>query len=201
LNLTADLKVLEQVTNPPPVVLSGDHNLFNPVTWRRKPNGDLLKILKTGPDALTVTNISPLYTVVGYDHPSGDGPIYIMDIEVHSKKRPMEYAKIGEKNKSGLYIIRSVKGDENDPAELQLEIPDTGETVWVTTNSPYKRVDGYLADLKYDPESKVLNKERVNEIFTLDNEPYKIVEITNNLVRVQSIKNTKITTINWNGNP
>jgi hypothetical protein len=62
-------------------------------------------------------------------------------------------------------------------------------------------VDGYLADMKYDPESRTLLKERVNETFTLDNEQYKIVEITSNVVRVQSIKNTKITTIKWNGNP
>jgi hypothetical protein len=38
-------------------------------------------------------------------------------------------------------------------------------------------------------------------MITLDGEPYKIVEITNNLVRVQSINNTKVTTIKWNGNP
>ena len=66
LDLTADLLALAQITNPPPVVLSGDHNLFNPVTWRRKPNGELLKILKTGPDALKITGITPLYTVITY---------------------------------------------------------------------------------------------------------------------------------------
>jgi hypothetical protein len=201
LNLTADVEALAEVTNPPPVVLFGEHNLFNPVTWRRKANGELLKILKTGPDALTIINISSLYTVIGYDHPSGNGAIYIMSLQVHSAKRPPEYAKIDEKTKSGLYIIRGIKGASDDPTDLQLEIPDTGETVWISTNNPYKRVDGYLADMKYDPESRTLLKQRVNEPFTLDNEQYKIVEITSNVVRVQSIKNTKITTIKWNGNP
>lgn len=55
--------------------------------------------------------------------------------------------------------------------------------------------------MKYDPESRSLPKERVNDTLILDNEQYKIVEITNNVVRVQSIKNTKVTTIKWNGNP
>jgi hypothetical protein len=201
LDLTADLLALAQVTNPPPVVLSGEHNLFNPVTWRRKANGELLKILKTGPDALSVTGITPLYTVIAYDHPSGNGAVYIMSLQVHSAKRPPEYAKIDEKPKSGLYIIRGIEGAADNPTELHLEIPETGETVSVSSNNPYKRVDGYLADLKYDPESRTLPKERVNETFTLDNEQYKIVEITNDVVRVQSIKNTKITTIKWNGNP
>ena len=201
LDLTADLLALAQVTNPPPVVLSGEHNLFNPVTWRKKANGELLKILKTGPDALSVTNIAPLYTVIAYDHPSGNGAVYIMSLQVHSAKRPLEYAKLDEKTKSGLYIIRGIEGAADNPTELKLEIPETGETVLVSTNNPYKRVDGYLADMKYDPESRTLLKERVNETFTLDNEQYKIVEITSNVVRVQSIKNTKITTIKWNGNP
>jgi hypothetical protein len=202
LDLTDDLKALNAVTNPPPVVLSGEHNLFNPVTWRRKANGELLKILKTGPDALTVTNITPLYTVIAYDHPSGKGTgVYVMSLQVNSVKKPPEYAKVDEKTKSGLYIIRGIKGAADDPTDLQLEIPATEETVLISKNNPYKRVDAYLADMKYDPESRSLPKERVNETITLDNEQYKIVEITNNVVRVQSIKNTKITTIKWNGNP
>jgi hypothetical protein len=201
LDLTTDLLALAQVTNPPPVVLSGEHNLFNPVTWRRKANGELLKILKTGPDALSITNITPLYTVIAYDHPSGNGAVYIMSVQVHSAKQPLEYAKIDEKKKSGLYIIRGIKGAVDNPTDLQLEIPATQETVWISKDNPYKRVDGYLADMKYDPESRSLPKERVNETFTLDGEQYKVVEITSNAVRVQSIKNTKVTTRIWNGNP
>jgi hypothetical protein len=200
LDLTADLKALNEVTNPPPVVLSGEHNLFNPVTWRRKANGELLKILKTGPDALSVINIAPLYTVIAYDHPSGNGAIYVFNVQQHSVKKPPEYAKMDEKTKSGLYIIRGIKGAADDPSEIQLEIQETQETVWISKGNPYKRVDGYLADMKYDPESRSLLKERVNETITLDNEQYKIVEITNNVVRVQS-KNTKVTAIKWNGNP
>jgi hypothetical protein len=57
----------------------------------------------------------------------------------------------------------------------------------VSTNTPYKRVDSYIADLKYDPDPQVpLHKRRVGDEFKLDNDPYKIVEITNNAVRVQS---------------
>jgi hypothetical protein len=201
LNLSTDLLALAQITNSPPLILSGEHNLFNPVTWRRKANGEILKVLKTGPDALTVTNISPLYTVIAYDHPSPNGGVYIMNIQVHSARRGTEFAKVGDKTKSGLYIISGIEGAVDNPSRLKLEIPETQETVWIDTNNPYKRVDGYLADMKYDPESRTLPKERVDETFTLDNEQYKVVEITNNLVRVQSIKNTKITTIKLNGNP
>jgi hypothetical protein len=199
IDLSTDMMALAEVTNPPAVVLSGDHNLFNPVTWRRKPNGELLKILKTGPDALTILNINPLYTVVAYNRASGEG--FYMDIQVHSVKTRQEYAKLNEKTRSGLYIVRGTKGAAENPDELQLEIPDTGEMVSITKDKPYKRVDSYTVDLKYDPESRTMLKEHVNDALNLDNEPYKIVEITNNLIRVLDTNNTKITSIKWNGSP
>jgi hypothetical protein len=202
LDLTADLQALDQITNPPPVVLSGPHNLFNPVTWRRKANGEWLKILKTGPDALSVVNITPLYTVISYDHPSGNGSgVYVFNIQWPSGKRAMEYPRKDEKPKSGLYIIKGVKGNPDDPSEIQLEIPTTQETVFVSKTTPFKRVDGYMADMRYDPELRNLTKLHINENVTLDGEQYKIVEITKDVVRVQSVKSTKVTTITWKRNP
>jgi hypothetical protein len=200
LNLTADQLALAQVTNPPPVILSGKHNLFNPVTWRRKADGELLKILKTGPDALSIINMTPLYTVIAYERASDDGEIYYFTVLKPSGKKIPESAKKDEKTRSGLYILRGIKGAAANPTELQLEILDTQETVWISKGNPYKRVDGYTVEMKYEPESRVL-KERANETFTLDSEPYKVVEITNDLVRVQSIINSKMTTIKWNGSP
>jgi hypothetical protein len=78
-----------------------------------------------------------------------------------------------------------------------LEITETRETnVWVSTNSPYKHVDSYLADLKYDPDPSLnLLKKRIGDEFDLDNERYKIVEVTNDAVRVQNIHTTKVTEI------
>ena len=204
IDLTPDEKSLEQITNPPPVVLSGDHNLFNPVTWKRKPNGELMKIVKTGPDALVVTNIIPLYTIITYERPT-DSPVYVLswqehaDIRVPNTHGTPEYARKDQKMKSGLYIVRGIKGAENDPSEINLEIVKTGDTnVWISTNAPYKHVDSYYADLKYDPDPSVpLHKKRVNDEFRLDNDPYKIVDITSNAVRVQSERTTKVTEIKW----
>jgi hypothetical protein len=201
LDLTADQRALAQITNPPPVVLSGEHNLFNPVTWKCKANGELLKIIKTGPDALTAANSTPRYTIIAYDRPT-DSPVYVMNWQRHADLRQpgrgkTEYARKDEKMASGLYIVRGIKGAENDPSEINLEIIQTGQTnVWVSTNTPYKYVDSHLVDLKYDPDPSLpLLKRRVNDEFNLDNEPYKIVEITNDVVRVQNIRTTKVTEI------
>ena len=204
IDLSADEHALEQITNPPPVVLSGDHNLFDPVTWKRKANGELMKIVKTGPDALVVTNIIPLYTIITYERPT-DSPVYVMswqqhtDIRQPNKRGAIEHSHKGEKNKSVPYIVLGIKGAENDPSEINLQIVDTGETnVWVSTNTPYKQVDSYMADLKYDPDPTLSLKEKhVGDRFTLDKDPYKIVEITNDVVRVQSERTTKVTEIKW----
>jgi len=204
LDIKVDEQALAQITNAPPVLLSGEHNLFNPVTWKRKSNGELMKFLKTGSDALFVTNIVPLYTIITYDRPTGS-PVYVLSWQRHLDPRlpasrgTPEHMHKDQKMKPDLFVVRGIKGAENDPSEINLEITETGETnVWVSTNTPYKRVDSYMADLKYDLDPLLsLNKKRVNDEFKLDNVPYKVVEITNNAVRVQSEKTTKVTEIKW----
>ena len=202
IDLSTDQLALAQITNPPPVVLSGAHNLFNPVTWKRNTNGELMKILKSGPDALTVTNITPLYTIVAYDHPIGSGGIYVMTYQLqanlsHPGHKTTEFAKQDEKVKSGLYIIRGIKGAPDDPSELDVEIPATGQTVVVTTNQPYQHADSYIADLRYEPDLKTMPKLHVESAITLDGELYKVIEISSNAVRVQANRTTKVTEIKW----
>ena len=207
-DLTPYQQALAQITNPPTVLLAGEHNLFNPVTWKRKANGDLLKIVKSGPDALVVTGITPLYTVISFERPM-EGSIYVMNVQsnVPDPNQPSLHAKSlyphkDEKNKGWPFIVRGIKGAENDPSEVNLEILETGDTnVWVSTNHPYKHVQSYYADLKYDPETLTLLKRKVKEEFNLDNDPYIIVEITNDAVRVQSRRTTKVTEIRWTKSP
>lgn len=198
LDLSNDFVALAQVTNPPAVVLSGEHNLFNPVTWRRKPNGELIKLLKTGPEALTISDIKPLFTQISFNHASG-GDVYVLDIQQHSVKKAPEYSKVGEKKK--LYTIRGIEGAADNPDALILEIPDMAEPVKISKEKPFKEVDGHIADMEYKPQSQTLTKVRVNDTITLDNEQYKVVEITNNVVRVQNINTTQVTPVNWSGTP
>ncbi|HEX4119730.1 MAG TPA: hypothetical protein VH619_03800 [Verrucomicrobiae bacterium] len=203
INLSTDELALAQVTNPPSITLSGDHNLFNPVTWKLKSDGTLLKVVKIGADALVVTKITKLYTIIGFDHASGQGSgVYVMTIQEHSdpqhpSHKTTEYAKKDEKMRSGLYIIRNVEGDPDNPTALELSLPDTGETVTVTKDKPYEKVDSYVADLRYDPESKIMSKVHVNDVITLDDVPYNVVEINANAVRVKSNRTTKVTEIKW----
>ena len=210
LDLSNDQQALAQITNRPTVVLSGEHNTFNPVTWKRKSNGDLIKVIKTGPDALIVTNFVPRYTIISYVRAAeGPTPVYVFSVQrdldlnqPNSTKAKTEFVSMTKKKSRLVLLVRGIKGAENEPSEINLEITDTGDTnVWVSTNSPYKHVESHLADLKYDPELLTMLKKKVKDEISLDSEPYIIVEITNNAVRVQSRRTTKVTEIKWTKSP
>ena len=127
-----------------------------------------------------------------------------MFTQAQSGRHTNEYAKLNEKPKSGLYIIRGTNGSPDDLSgfKLQLEILDTGEKVWITKDQPFERVDGQVVDLRYPPEPTLnLQKKHLNDTFTLDGEQYKIVAMTNNAVTVKQSTTTQQTTIEWNGNP
>ena len=124
-----------------------------------------------------------------------------MDIETHSVKKALDYAKKDETKKGRAYIIRGIKGAIDDPDALALEIVDTGQTVTISKNNPFKEVDGHIAEMFYPPESRNLPKVKLDDNIALDNEEYKVVEITNNLVRVKSLSNGKETTVPWTRNP
>src|SRR5687768_16310519 len=54
---------LAKAKNPPSLTLGEGHNLFNPVTWKYKPDGSLLKVEsgnEEGPGALRILKIQPL---------------------------------------------------------------------------------------------------------------------------------------------
>lgn len=200
IDMTPNQLALAQMTNPPPVVLSGEHNLFNPVTWKLMPNGEKKKFYKTGPAALVDISNTPLYLTIAYDHPTGTAGIYVFRVSTHSGRAATEIPKINEKTKSGLYIVRGTEGAADDPKRIKLEIVDTGDTVWIAKDDPYKKVDGYIADLSYPPESRTFSRVHVDQPITLDNEQYKVVDITNDAVRVQS-RTTKVTTVKVTGSP
>jgi hypothetical protein len=197
LDLSAERATLAALNHPPALELSGPHNLFNPVTWKMKNDGSLFKVLAEGAAALVISNITPLYYTISYDQKGAEG--YYLTVEMASGKKTKSYSKVDEKDKTKPYVIVGTKDAADGSSALQLEITDTGETVSVTTNQPYKRVDSYEADLKYPPETRTFIRQHLNDRIILSEDPYKIIAITNNAVTVQNTRTTKKTTIEWIG--
>jgi hypothetical protein len=197
LDLTAQKAALSNISKPPPLELTGPHNLFNPVTWKMGRDGVLYHVILEGPAALQVTNISPLYYMITYDRP-GLGS-FKFTTTTAAGRYTTGFSRVGEKDPTKNYILTGTNVAADGSLIMSLKILDNGEDVTVTTAKPYKRVDGYQADLLYPPDTAVFTNKHVNDPLTLSGEPYKIIAITNNAVTVQNTRNTQQTTIQWSG--
>jgi hypothetical protein len=84
---------------------------------------------------------------------------------------------------------------------LVLELTDSGERVAVAKDVPFRRVDGYTADLKYDPENRRWMNLRVGAggpgtaPITVEGESYIVVAINKNEVVMSAKSNNKKTSL------
>jgi len=188
------------------------NKLFNSVPWQRKPppESQLIKVQKgnVGVEAIVVTKTSPLYLIITLDGVSTNatGVRYAIGVEREAatkseqrKKKPY-YASLN--TKSDMFVIREVRGPADNPTELVLELNDTAEHVVVKKGTPFQQVDGYTADLKYDPERKTWSAVRAGVTprppIIVAGEEYIIVAITKNEVVLSAKLNNKKTSIPYN---
>lgn len=195
LDLTISETVVKNLEMPLGADFALPHNVFNPVQWQKGADGRLLKLAKgneIGPEAAVVTKTTPLYLVLSLDSvgpsttgvPSG----YLIGIEkqastaANARRKRQTFAALNSKKDD--FTLREVKGPPENPTELIVELADTGERVALSKEKPFKRVDGYLADVRYDPEKKNYTNRRVDDSLVFAGETYKIVAITQNEVVV-----------------
>jgi hypothetical protein len=159
---------------------------FNPFEWVKTQDNNLLvrKDTKTGPQMAVVTNITPLYLVLTLDSVMTNelGARYVIGVEKQAAATPAKrhkqqhYVSPGEKP-NDTFALLEVKGPPENPDALVLKILDTGETASVAYGKPFRRVDGYLADLRYDPEKKVFHGRRAGDKISFGGTDYVFVDI------------------------
>jgi len=181
---------------------SGGHNLLDPVPWQKATDGRLFCIRtgkEVGPDAVVITQITPLYLIFTLDSVTGTGFLVGAENEAaptpEKRRKKQSYATLN--NKSELFTLREVKGPPATPTELILELNDTGRRVSVKPESPYKRVEGYAADMKYDPEKKTFPNRRLGSALAFAGEEYNVVAITESDVVLSAKSTGKKTTIKF----
>ena len=98
--------------------------------------------------------------------------------------------------RSTAFNIREVHGSPDNPAQLQLvlQLADTGDRVTLSKDKPFRRVDGYSADLKYDPERKKWQGQRIGSVLKFAGDDYIIVAIDQGAVILSARSNQKKTT-------
>ena len=88
-----------------------------------------------------------------------------------------------------------------DTLVLQVKIPEDNTVVPVSEGKPYKKVESYVADMKYSASdsTNVFTKMHGGDWLPLSGEMFKILAITSNTVTVQDARTAQKTEKQWNG--
>jgi hypothetical protein len=208
LDLTAESNTIQRLQRPYQLDLETTNRLFNPVQWQKAVDGGLIKIEsgnEVGPGAVTVTRITPLYFILTLDSVQTNefGARYIVGVERQAESvswkrtKRQHYASLGDK-KNDAFAITAVQGPPADPTQLVLQLTDSGETITLSKNKPFRRVDAYMADLKYGPEGRNWESQRVGDDLKFYGDDYIIVAINQNEVVLSAKSNQKKITRPYN---
>ncbi|MFM2294725.1 MAG: hypothetical protein RLZZ350_1138, partial [Verrucomicrobiota bacterium] len=202
----------QRLSTPKTPNFSMPHNLFNPVPWQRKPDGTLIKIVSdntVGPGAVAIVKMNPLYTTISVEASTDtNATLYVVIVEREAEllaaKRRKKTVLVSAGAKNEFFAVRDIKGTPDKP-ELKLELTDTGAQITITPEQPFKRVDGYSVDLKYEPEkNRAWTARRVGDrLGTFAGDDFSVAAInlvaTNQYEVVLSARSTgKKTTIRQN---
>jgi hypothetical protein len=231
LDLTRETNVSARLQSPYKLDFSTTNKLFNPVPWQRKADGTLIKGSQAGPTATVVTKITPLCLILTLDSIETNefGARYVISMERQAAVLPAQrgkrqhYASIGEKNETFTIITNAadtltlaggggvtnssanadVNGSPGNPAQLKLilQLTDTGERATLSKDKPFRRTDGYSADLKYDPEGKKWQGQRIGAILRFGGDDNIIVAINQDTVILLARSNQKKTTLTYSPSP
>jgi hypothetical protein len=190
---------------------SDDTNkLFNPVRWQRAADGRVFKNPVGDLRRLEVTRISPLFLIISLDSItlSDSGARFGISVELQAATRPNMrgkrtfYVSAGEKKEFGenkyTFTVREAKGPADNPSELVLDLTETeSRLISISKEKPFKRADGYMADLRFAPENRTFLSRRVGDRITVAGEEYNIVAISENEVVLSAKSNQKKWTITY----
>jgi hypothetical protein len=200
LDLTLPEQTLKRLASPAVIDFGPPNRLFDPMPWQKAADGRLILRDSVGPNRIVVTNITPLYLVLTLDSvtPSDSGPKYVIGIEKQAAATPEKRNKrqslcsTNPPTKNDTFLLLEVKGKPEEPSQIIVQLNDTGDKAVITKEQPFRRVDGYTADLHYDLEKKSWFHKRVNSgPISFNGEDYNIVAINQNEVVLSAKLNGK----------
>jgi hypothetical protein len=212
LDLSAQTAVANRLRNGSSLDLATTNKVFNPQDWVKQQDGTIVPAAgHTGASICVVTAIAPLYTVISLETVSVNeiGARYNIGVEKQAEKNPAKRRKqtrsvaLGDKPNDTFAII-AVKGDDtNNPAEVDLKLTDTGEMIAIAIGKPFKRVDGYSADFRYDPEKLVFHDVRAGDTraggkdIIFNGTRFVVDDVQQNQLILRDLSNQKKTPLNF----
>lgn len=203
LDLTAKASLVQRFGSAYVLDLDTTNKLFNPNDWQKTPDGLLIPAKATGPQFIVVTNIAPLYTIINLDSVSTNelGARYVISVERQADKSPAKrhkqphYVSVGDRPNDAFGLVKVNGQDPANPDSLEVKLTDTGEVVSIAAGKPYKRVDGYMADFRYDLEKRVFHNRREGDKVSFGGSDYTVQDINQNEVILMDQSNQKKTTL------
>ncbi len=212
LDMAREDAVTQRLTSNLDLDLETTNKLFNPVEWQKAPDGTLIPIRNPdviGVGALSVTKIVPLYLILTLDsattNDQGEAR-YAIGVERQAapsraqQHKTQRFISLDDRKKD-LFTLLDVKGAADNPDEVDLKLADTGETAVISKSKTFQRVDGYAADLRYDPEKKTFLNRRVGAVLSFGGDDYTIVDIKADEVILSAQSNQKRTTKSYTPTP
>ncbi len=202
LDLGTNGAALMRLQMPFQLDLETGNKIFNPFEWVKTADGRLVKKDNSvGARVAVVTNISPLYLVMTLVSATTNdaGARYVIQVEKQAAPTPAKrgkqqrYVSKGDKNET--FHLLDVAGAPENPDSIIIKLADSGETVTVTHDKPYRRVDGYMADFRYDPEKKSFRSCRVGTHVSFNFTDYVVSEVGSNYLVLTDQSNQKKTTL------
>ena len=208
LDMAPEDNALKLMATPATISFSAPNRLFNPMLWQKAADGHLIKADSTniGPYALVMTKMTPLYLKLSFDSMTvlDSGSRYAIGVEKEAstnaadRRKRQTYGPVGTSDKEHTFTLRDAKAapDNATNVTVNLELTDSGEHLSLTNGQTFKRVDGYMIDLKYPPENKTFNPgRRVGDELIFNGEKYKIVAISDNELVLSATSNQKKWTV------
>jgi hypothetical protein len=176
------------------------NKVFNPFEWVKTPDGRLVKKATSLTQAVVVTNITPLYLILTLESVATNelGARYVIGVQKQADKSPSKrvkqqrYVSLGDKP-NDTFELKEIKGPADNPDSLVLKLGDSGELATLSRSQPFRRVDGYMADFRYELEKKSFKAQRVGNVVSFGGASYQVFDITPNEVVLSDQSNQKKT--------
>lgn len=202
LDLTTNNAVIARLQSPYNLDFETGHKVFNPFEWQMTADNRMVKKANLGAQLAVATNVVPLYFVLSLDSVITNelGARYVVGVERQAAPTPAKrhkqqrYVSLGDKPNDTFSLVE-VKGPPENPDALVLKLVETGETVTISRGKEYRRVDDYMADLRYDPEKKLFRSRRTGDRVSFGGTDYLIVEINQNEMVLADQSNQKKTSL------
>ena len=202
LNLTTNNAVMSRLQTPFSLDFETGNKVFNPFEWQKTMEGQMVKKESLGARQVVVTKITPLALVLTLDQVLTNefGVRYVIGVEKQAaqsysqRRKQQRYVSLGEKP-NDTFSLEEVKGPPANPTALVLKLVDSGELVTIAPNKPYRRVDDYMADFRYDPEKKVFRNRRTGDKVSFGGVDYVVVGVSKNELILADQSNQKKTAL------